>query len=96
MRDRVAVNRLVFPAVHAKVRLPVVIQIQRVQSDSPFNRFLVDPGRNHPPAPHHLSRQSYVHRHYSSIGKSRLGGDHSSFFRVILRVGALAPRYGYT
>src|SRR4029077_8108187 len=65
--DGVAVNRLVFPAVYAKVRLPVTVQVELAQSDSPLDRFLEDPRSHASPVPHHFSRQSDVHGHYSHI-----------------------------
>src|SRR5258707_1391774 len=70
MRNRVAVNRLEFSPMDAKVRLTVAVQIKLAQSNAALNRFLIDPSRHRPPAPNHLPRQPHVNRRHFHIGNN--------------------------
>src|SRR5216684_6765274 len=67
VRDRVAVNGLIFSAMDAEIRLTVAVQIKASQGDSALDRLLEDPSRYRSPVPHHRSWQSSIHGHYFHI-----------------------------
>ena len=62
MHDRVTVDRLMFTAVDAEVRLTVSVQIEFPQSDAAFDWLLVDRRSYCSPVPRHFSGKSSVDR----------------------------------
>ena len=61
MTERIAVHRLVFPAVNAKVRLAVAVKIELAQGDAAFDRPLENSGADVHPMPDDIAGQPDIH-----------------------------------
>src|SRR5262245_46641905 len=63
MRERIAIDRLVFSAVDGEVGLTVAVQVKRAQDDAPLDRLLENAGADVHPMPGDFARKSDVERH---------------------------------